>query len=141
MSVVGGKLNTTLDESLNLKKNTELKILVLTVNNQLFLWQESDNCLVRCILSLHMNSIVTKIALNINEILLCTHDGQAYHGVIANRKKKSHGYSSSCNSFHKFLDIDLCHSVKLLRIPKIHRACYITTDPKGRSFAILQVND
>lgn len=141
MAVVGGRLNTSLDTSLLVEKNSELKILALTQHGKILLWQESDPHLVRCVLSLNREISVTQIYLNMCEILFVDNEGEAYQGTLKNRKKKS-GESSSAvvrNTFHRFIERDECHFVKITKLPRIHRAISITSDSKGGNFAIIQV--
>lgn len=40
----------------------------------------------------------------------------------------------------EFLDPDVCYPVSLKRLHNAHRAVKITCDPKGRNFALIQVN-
>ncbi|KAI4468430.1 btk-binding protein-related [Holotrichia oblita] len=141
VAVVGGRLNTSLDTSLLVEKNSELKILALTQHGKILLWQESDPHLVRCVLSLNREISVTQIYLNMCEILFVDNEGEAYQGTLKNRKKKS-GESSSAavrNTFHRFIERDECHFVKITKLPRIHKAISITSDSKGGNFAIIQV--
>lgn len=48
--------------------------------------------------------------------------------------------SPKSGSFHEFLDKDECEHVKLKRISHIHRAVSVTSDLKGRNFAVIQVH-
>lgn len=48
--------------------------------------------------------------------------------------------TSPVNDFNTFLGKEDCRHLKLTRIPHVHRAVSITTDPKGRNFAVVQVS-
>ncbi|GJQ66288.1 hypothetical protein Trydic_g4335 [Trypoxylus dichotomus] len=142
VAVVGGRLNTSLDTSLLVEKNAELKILALTQHGKILLWQESDPHLVRCVLSCNREILPTQIYMNICEILFVDNEGEAFQGTLKNRKKKS-GESSTAatrNAFHRFIDKDECHFVKITKLPRTHRAISITSDSKGGNFAIIQAD-
>lgn len=77
------------------------------------------------------------------ELLFVNYEGEAFQGTLKNRRKKS-GESSSAaarNNFHRFIERDECHFVKVTKLPRVHRAISITSDSKGGNFAIIQVAD
>lgn len=142
MAVIGGNLNHSLDPELS-HKNRELKVAALTNTGNLFLWQESDPVLRRCVFSLNRSLIVKQVTLNINNILMVTNDGEAFSGQVKPRKKKpvmERLEKNSKSDFHKFVSRDECVNVKLEKIVRVHRAVCISSDPKGQNFGIVQVS-
>lgn len=75
------------------------------------------------------------------EILFVDNEGEAFQGTLKNRKKKSGEPSNATarNTFHRFIEKDECHFVKITKLPRVHRAISITSDSKGGNFAIIQV--
>lgn len=106
------------------------------------MWQENDQQLLRCIFSVSRLIIVKQISLNINHLLIVTKDGEAFEGVVKERRKRNSdsGMNASKSAFHKFLDKDDCRLVKVAKIPKIHRAVFIESDLDGKNFAVIQVS-
>lgn len=144
ITVIGGKLNHVLDPELS-DKNRELKVAALTNNGNLLYWQETDPVLRRCVFSINRALNIKQIALNINQVLLVTNDGEAFKGETKPRKKPVIIVEKAKNTmkkseFHKFLEKAECVSVKLERIPRIHRAVCIQSDPIGQNFGIVQVS-
>ncbi|XP_066249133.1 inhibitor of Bruton tyrosine kinase [Euwallacea similis] len=141
IAVIGGNLNHSLDPELS-NKNRELKVAALTNTGSLFLWQESDAILRRCIFSINRSLNIIQVGLNINNVLFVTKDGEAYKGEARPRKRKAADKEKSDKTFksdfHKFIDKDECISVKLERIPRVHRAVWIQSDPKGHNYGIVQ---
>lgn len=82
-----------------------------------------------------------QVTLTTNEILFVTRDGEAFQGIVKERKKKGAEVAASAqkSAFHKFLEKDDCRMVKISKIPRIHRAVSIESDLKGRNFAVVQV--
>ena len=48
--------------------------------------------------------------------------------------------SEGSKSFFKFIERDQCDSLKVKRIPLIHRGTKASVDPKGNNFCILQIH-
>lgn len=141
LSVIGGKLNYTLDPDLS-NKNRTLIVAALTNTGNIMVWQETDPILRRCIFSINRALNIKQISINISHILFVTNDGEAFKGEIKPRKKKTVIVEKDKNTksdFHKFLEKDECILVKLERIARIHRALNIQSDPKGLNFGIVQV--
>ncbi|KAL1502111.1 hypothetical protein ABEB36_007304 [Hypothenemus hampei] len=141
ISVFGGNLNHSIDSELA-KNSFKLKVAALTSTGNLLLWQESDPMLRRCVFGSRCLNI-KQFALNINEILFVTKDGEAFKGEIKPRKKKAttnvpKENSNTKSDFHKFIEKDECISLKLERIPRVHRAVKIESDPKGQNYSIVQ---
>lgn len=94
--------------------------------------------------------IILDIHLNHYSVGLITCENEGYIGTIVPFKgsrsaptinfhtptlnsKTSHGLTV-------LLDTDECHFVKVKRLPHIYRGTSITSDSKGRNYAILQSN-
>ncbi|XP_050296908.1 inhibitor of Bruton tyrosine kinase [Anthonomus grandis grandis] len=140
LAVIGGKLNHTLDSELS-SKNRELKVVALTNTGNVLLWQESDPVLRRCVFSINRSLNIKQVTLNINHLMFVTLDGEAFRGEAKPRKKKTvpvEKDTSIKSDFHKFLEKDECISVKLERIPRVHRGIFVQSDPKGQNFAVIQ---
>lgn len=141
LSIIGGKLDTTIENCVS-SDNHFLKICILTKSGRVLMWQENDQQLLRCIFSVSRLIMVKQISLNINHLLIVTKDGEAFEGVVKERKKRNsdNGINVSKSAFHKFLDKDDCRMVKVVKIPKIYRAILIESDLDGKNFAVIQVN-
>lgn len=124
--------------------NRELKVVILTSTGNLLLWQETDPQLCRCIYSKNRPIVVQQVAINSNEVIFVTNDGEAFQGVIKPRKKKDPTYTDKNKSekggFHKFLTAETCISIKLTKVSRIHRAVFIAGDPKGKDYCVIQVS-
>uniref|UniRef100_A0A1B6DWT5 BTB domain-containing protein n=1 Tax=Clastoptera arizonana TaxID=38151 RepID=A0A1B6DWT5_9HEMI len=143
VAVVGGDLNAQLENKEIFEKGgEELKILVLMKSGHLLFWQESYPQLTRCIYPLKRHLTFTNIAMNKFSFLLTTKDGEGYQAEIKPSMKKKtpviRSTPSLSNDFNTFLSRDDCRHLKLTRIPHVHRAVSIFTDPKGRNFSVIQ---
>lgn len=127
------------------KENEELKIAVLVNSGDVFLWQESDQELCRCVYSCNRAVIVKHIFLNKNELLLVSEYGEGFKGFIKPRKKKKGNQndkspkSTGKEALNRLLEKENCIYVSLEKISKIHRAFFIQSDLKGKDYCILQV--
>lgn len=142
LCIVGGKLDTTVESSVS-SDNHLLKICILTDSGRILMWQENDQQLLRCIFTVSRIIMVKQISLNLNHLLVVTQSGEAFEGVVKERKirnPESGASTSKGGTFHKFLDKDACRSVKLVKIPKVHRAVSIESDLEGKNFACIQVS-
>ncbi|XP_066994710.2 inhibitor of Bruton tyrosine kinase [Anabrus simplex] len=144
VAVVGGHLDSKVDNSILMdQKGEQLKVAVLTSTGKLLLWQESTQQLTRCLFNLNRPLMVTDVAINRSQLLLVTQDGEAFEGELKARKVKKHSQQPQQElgqPFHEFLDREDCEMVKVKRLPHIHRAVKISSDLKGRNFAVLQTH-
>lgn len=140
LSIVGGTLDTTKDNALS-SDNYPLRVLALTDNGNLLLWEESNPQLSRCIFSLNRLIVVRQAMLNSKHILFVTVEGEAFRGEIKEQKKKptNHVSQNKKSAFHTFLEKSDCRMVKAVRLPRVHRAISIASDLKGENFAVVQV--
>lgn len=147
ISIIGGKLEPALlNQEISKEFNRELKVALLTSNGNVYLWQESDPQLCRCIYSINRAVVARQIVLNTNELLLVTDYGEAFKGVIKQRKKRVNPQQEEKlqknvekSGFHKFLEKDDCVLIVLQKISKINRALSISSDIKGRDYSVVQV--
>lgn len=145
--IIGGTLNKTFDIDRDI--NRELKVLILLNTGNLAIWQETDPQLCRCFYSKNRPIVVKQIFLNYQNVLFVTKDGEAFQGSIKPRKKKDSPQNvdkinvksgkNDNGEFHKFLDYENCVLIKLTKFPRIHRAIFITSDPKGKDYCAIQV--
>jgi hypothetical protein len=77
----------------------------------------------RCRFSLGRPLVLTGVvAQTRGQLLLITQDGEAFQGEVKVQRLGSK-----------------LTTVQLKRVPHIHRAVAVTSDPKGRNFAVIQV--
>lgn len=140
LSVIGGKLDAAVESGVSSDYHT-LKICVLTSAGTVLMWQENDQHLLRCIFSVNRLIIVRQLHLNINHLLIVTKDGEAFEGIVKERRRRTSESEPniSKSAFHRFLEKDDCRLVKVTKIPKIHRAVSIESDLEGKNYAVIQV--
>lgn len=141
ISIVGGKLNDKIDNSLSTEENHELIVIGLSKVGNLYIWKESDPIFARCIFSINRFLKIRQVTLNLNEILFVTHQGEAFQGILKPRKRKTteNNLHIKKSAFHEFLEKDNCQLLKVSKISRVHRAVSIHSDLKGRNYAVLQV--
>ncbi|XP_076259663.1 inhibitor of Bruton tyrosine kinase isoform X2 [Rhynchophorus ferrugineus] len=139
ISVIGGKLNNSLDQDLS-GKNRELRVVVLVDSGTIFTWHTADPVMRQCNFFLKRPVSVKQLCLNIEQILLVTEDGEAFKGTFKPRRKKIsyHNNDKNKSEFHKLVEKDDFAAIKLEKIQRIHRAIYIGSDPKGQNFGVIQ---
>lgn len=167
VAVVGGHLDSDLDPSNLTEKGEPLKVAAISKEGSVYLWQEKDLLMTRCILSPSRQLKIVNIHLNMGRsaLLMVTDDGEAFSGEIKPCKKKAsdlkslkgrrnplsppntdvechvqYKQQSERNHIKEFLDPDICYPVILKRLPHAHRAVNIASDPKGRNFALVQTH-
>lgn len=161
VAVFGGHLDSGLELSNLSEKGEPLKIAAISKEGSVFLWQEKDLHMTRCILSPSRQLIIVDLKLSKSALHLVTNDGEVYIGEVKPCKKKASemkplkgrrtvpNKDGECHILSKqmergpikeFLDPDVCYPVSLQRLPHAHRAVKITCDPKGRNFALIQTH-
>lgn len=125
---------------------SRVTVLLLTNVGQLMIWQDTTNKLTRCIFGLNHQTIITHAALTHDALYFTTVHGEAYTGNISRkttpppiqpiRKEKEKDDKSSLVAF---LKKDDCTSVRITKIPNIHRALGISVDSEGLNLACLQM--
>ncbi|CAH2089704.1 unnamed protein product [Euphydryas editha] len=125
---------------------SRVTVLLLTNVGQLMIWQDTTNKLTRCVFGINHQTIITHVALTHDALYFTTVHGEAYIGNISRkttpppsqpiRKEKEKDNKSSLVTF---LKKDDCTSVRITKIPNIHRAIAISVDSEGLNFACLQI--
>lgn len=100
----------------------------------------------RCVFGLNHQTIITHVALTHDALYFTTKYGEAFIGNISRkatlppaqpiRKERERDNKSA---LVKFLEKDDCTSVRITKIPNVHRAVEIAVDSEGLNFACLQV--
>ncbi|KAF8773228.1 Inhibitor of Bruton tyrosine kinase like protein [Argiope bruennichi] len=153
LSVVGGHLDSRCDVAgVREGGGLELRVALLTKSGKVYLWRQTDPYLRRCLFTSPKELIISDIHINHYSIGLITSNNEGYIGTIVNFKgKRSAPPSSTLHTpslFNKqasigltvLLDPDDCHFIKAKKLPNIYRGTSITSDSKGRNFAVLQSN-
>ncbi|XP_014289777.1 inhibitor of Bruton tyrosine kinase, partial [Halyomorpha halys] len=138
IGTIGGSLSSDI-----VTENTgSLKVVLLTLGGCILIWQESLPQLTRCMFGLSRLITISSIFLNERQILFTSRDGEAFSGTIGQIEKQTVNTSKEekKSGFHKFLAKSECYHIQTKRIPNVHRAVAITSDPKGKNFAVIQVN-
>lgn len=146
----------------------EFKILLLTKYGKIFLWTESNPHLTRCLFSLPRQLYISSLVLNNASVGIISDKGEGFVGYFSTKhvpnvktksgdgalqkernRKESHSLDSlskdsvfsrknSTCGFVDFLNKDECYLIRVERMQAIHRGVFVTSDPKGRNFAVLQ---
>nr|XP_005596865.2 inhibitor of Bruton tyrosine kinase isoform X3 [Equus caballus] len=133
----------------HLKENGGRNICILAMDGagRVFCWRSVSSSLKQCRWAYPRQVFISDIALNRNEILFVSQDGEGFRGKWFEEKRKSsekkaeilsnlHNSSSdvSCVS-----DINSVYErIRLEKLTFAHRAVSVSTDPSGCNFAILQ---
>ncbi|XP_068620269.1 inhibitor of Bruton tyrosine kinase [Battus philenor] len=124
---------------------SRVTVLLLTNVGQLHIWQDSANRLTRCVFGLSHQILISHVALTHDTMYFITKYGEAFVGSISRKttpmiqtpvKKEK---DSNKSALVKFLEKDDCTSVRIAKIPNIHRAVSISVDNEGLNFACLQI--
>ncbi|KAJ7396912.1 hypothetical protein BTVI_140193 [Pitangus sulphuratus] len=146
--VSGGYLEYKVDTQ-HLKENGGQKICVLALDEagRVFCWKSSNNSMKQCRWVYGRQVFMSDVALNGNEIMFVTQDGEAFTGKWLEEgkkvsEKKAELFSSLQNSSY---DVSCEHDansvyerIRLQKLTFVHRAVSIATDPSGCNFAVLQ---
>eukprot|EP00058_Branchiostoma_floridae_P018798 XP_002604287.1 hypothetical protein BRAFLDRAFT_59895 [Branchiostoma floridae] len=140
LAVFGGHLDSSLDrDTLQEQGGDDLVVLALNSANKVYVWRPSYTSFHRCSWNFRRRDLlVTDMSVHKNGIVLCTPQGEGFTGSFVNLKKKQESLITKAvvEKFEK----EEKDSVQLERIPFIHRATGVTSDPKGRNFVALQVD-
>lgn len=138
LAVVGGQLNSKLDPKLTDRGGHELQVLALMNSGNLMYWQESLPQFYRCIVPFHRGLVFKEIILNRANMMLVTEDGEAFQATVRPKNKKKQSISPAKNPATD--SVEEFHHLKLTRLPNVHRAVSVATDPKGQNFAVVQTH-
>uniref|UniRef100_A0A672TSV3 Inhibitor of Bruton tyrosine kinase n=1 Tax=Strigops habroptila TaxID=2489341 RepID=A0A672TSV3_STRHB len=145
--VSGGYLEYKVDTQ-HLKENGGQKICILTLDEagRVFCWKSSNNSMKQCRWVYGRQVFMSDVALNGNEIMFVTQDGEAFTGKWLEEGKKisekkelvSSLQNSSCDVACEHDTNSVYERIRLQKLTFVHRAVSIATDPNGCNFAVLQ---
>ncbi|KAM7118410.1 inhibitor of Bruton tyrosine kinase isoform 2-T2 [Ciconia maguari] len=145
--VNGGYLEYKVDTQ-HLKENGGQKICILVLDEagRVFCWKSSNNSMKQCRWVYGRQVFMSDIALNRNEIMFVTQDGEAFTGKWLEEGKKiaekkelvSSLQNSSCDVSCEHDTNSVYERIRLQKLTFVHRAVSIATDPNGCNFAVLQ---
>ncbi|XP_075001483.1 inhibitor of Bruton tyrosine kinase isoform X4 [Calonectris borealis] len=146
--VNGGYLEYKVDTQ-HLKENGGQKICILVLDEagRVFCWKSSNNSMKQCRWVYGRQVFMSDVALNRNEIMFVTQDGEAFTGKWLEEGKKisekkaelvSSLQNSSCDASCEHDTNSVYERIRLQKLTFVHRAVSIATDPNGCNFAVLQ---
>ncbi|XP_015425781.1 PREDICTED: inhibitor of Bruton tyrosine kinase isoform X8 [Myotis davidii] len=145
--VSGGRLEYKVDPE-HLKENEGEKICILAMDGagRVFCWRSVSSSLKQCRWAYPRQVFISDIALNRNEILFVTQDGEGFRGKWFDEKRKSSEKKEILSNLHNSSSDVSCVSdtnsvyerIRLEKLTFAHRAVSVSTDPSGCNFAILQ---
>lgn len=145
--ISGGRMEYKVDPE-HFKENEGEKICILALDEagRVFCWRSVSSSLKQCRWAYPRQVFVSDIALNRNEILLVTQDGEGFRGKWFEEKKKSSEKKEILSNLHNSSSDVSCVSdvnsmyerIRLEKLTFAHRAVNVSTDPNGCNFAILQ---
>ncbi|XP_054676670.1 inhibitor of Bruton tyrosine kinase isoform X5 [Grus americana] len=146
--VTGGYLEYKVDTQ-HLKENGGQKICILALDEagRVFCWKSSNNSMKQCRWVYGRQVFMSDVALNRNEIMFVTQDGEAFTGKWLEEGKKisekkaelvSSLQNSSCDASCEHDTNSVYERIRLQKLTFVHRAVSIATDPNGCNFAVLQ---
>ncbi|KAM6368409.1 inhibitor of Bruton tyrosine kinase isoform 4-T4 [Alca torda] len=145
--VNGGYLEYKVDTQ-HLKENGGQKICILALDEagRVFCWKSSNSSMKQCRWVYGRQVFMSDVALNRNEIMFVTQDGEAFTGKWLEEGKKvsekkelvSSLQNSSCDVSCEHDTSSVYERIRLQKLTFVHRAVSIATDPNGCNFAVLQ---
>ncbi|XP_073985651.1 inhibitor of Bruton tyrosine kinase [Rhodnius prolixus] len=144
ISAFGGHLSSDIISEVG----EDLKVLILTTKGTIIFWEESVPHLMKGSFGLKRTIVISDIHLNECSILCTTVDGEAFECTVKDKEpsksqddtRKRHSGSYPKDEKVKGQEkLGKC-LVSAKRIPYIHRAMAITSDPKGKNFAVIQAH-
>ncbi|XP_045429289.1 inhibitor of Bruton tyrosine kinase isoform X9 [Pipistrellus kuhlii] len=145
--VSGGRLEYKVDPE-HLKENASEKICILAMDGagRVFCWRSVSSSLKQCRWAYPRQVFISDIALNRNEILFVTQDGEGFRGKWFDEKRKSSEKKEILSNLHNSSSDVSCvpdtnsvyERIRLEKLTFAHRAVSVSTDPSGCNFAILQ---
>ncbi|XP_047414121.1 inhibitor of Bruton tyrosine kinase isoform X1 [Sciurus carolinensis] len=145
--VSGGCMEYKVDPE-HLKENGGQNICILAMDGagRVFCWRSVSSSLKQCRWAYPRQVFISDIALNRNEILFVTQDGEGFRGKWFEEKRKSSEKKDILSNLHNtssdgsyVSDINSVYErIRLEKLTFAHRAVSVSTDPSGCNFAILQ---
>uniref|UniRef100_A0A7M4G1J3 Inhibitor of Bruton tyrosine kinase n=1 Tax=Crocodylus porosus TaxID=8502 RepID=A0A7M4G1J3_CROPO len=117
-----------------------------SVPRQVFCWKSSTSPMKQCRWVYGRQVFVSDLALNKDEMMFVTQDGETFRGTWIEEGKKSSERKDVITSLQNCSYDTSCHSdsnsvyekIRLEKLAFVHRAVSVTTDPNGSNFAVLQ---
>lgn len=146
--VSGGCMEYKVDPE-HLTENGGQKICILAMDGagRVFCWRSLSSSLKQCRWAYPRQVSISDIALNRNEILFVTQDGEGFKGKWFEDKRKNSEKKADIlpNLHHSSSDVScvsdtnsVYERIRLEKLPFAHRAVSVSTDASGCNFAILQ---
>ncbi|XP_040409954.1 inhibitor of Bruton tyrosine kinase isoform X4 [Cygnus olor] len=145
--VNGGCLEYKVDTQ-HLKENGGQKICILALDEagRVFCWKSSNNSMKQCRWVYGRQVFMSDVALNRNEMMFVTQDGEAFTGKWLEEGKKtsekkelvSSPQNASCETPSSSETNSVYERIRLQKLTFVHRAVSVATDPNGCNFAVLQ---
>lgn len=138
--VSGGYLDQKADTQ-HLKENggQSVNILALDQAGRVFCWKSSSSSLKQCRWVYGRQVFMSDFALNKNEMLFVTPEGEGFTGKWMCEKKNHSDKkdSSIADPIHSDTH-SVYERISLQKLPFVHRAVSVTSDSNGCNFAVLQ---
>ncbi|NXC38850.1 IBTK kinase, partial [Penelope pileata] len=145
--VNGGYLEYKVDTQ-NLTENGGQKICILALDEagRVFCWKSSNNSMKQCRWVYGRQVFMSDVALNRNEMMFVTQDGEAFTGkwleegkkILEKKELVSSLQSAPCELSCPYDTNNAYERIRLQKLAFVHRAVSIATDPNGCNFAVLQ---
>ncbi|XP_073482960.1 inhibitor of Bruton tyrosine kinase [Aquarana catesbeiana] len=138
--VSGGYLDQKADTQ-HLKENggQSVSLLALDQAGRVFCWKSSSSSLKQCRWVYGRQVFMTDFALNKNEMLFVTHEGEGFTGKwICEKKNYTDKKDPSITDPIHSDSNSVYERISLQKLPFVHRAVSVTSDPNGCNFAVLQ---
>uniref|UniRef100_A0A2K5JLI8 BTB domain-containing protein n=1 Tax=Colobus angolensis palliatus TaxID=336983 RepID=A0A2K5JLI8_COLAP len=144
--VSGGHMEYKVDPE-HLKENGgQICILAMDGAGRVFCWRSVNSYMKQCRWAYPRQVFISDIALNKNEVLFVTQDGEGFRGRWFEEKRKSSEKKEILSNLHNsssdvsyVSDINSVYErIRLEKLTFAHRAVSVSTDPSGCNFAILQ---
>ncbi|XP_053317203.1 inhibitor of Bruton tyrosine kinase isoform X2 [Spea bombifrons] len=139
--VSGGFLEYKADTQY-LKENGGQPVCILALDQagRVFCWKSPNSSIKQCRWVYGRQVFMSDIALNKNEMMFVTQEGEGFVGKWMPEKKKNIERKASSMSDSSFLcdARSVYERICLQKLSFVHRAVSVTTDPNGCNFAVLQ---
>ncbi|XP_041418088.1 inhibitor of Bruton tyrosine kinase isoform X2 [Xenopus laevis] len=111
-------------------------VFALDQAGRVFCWKSPGSSLKQCWWVYGRQLFMSDVALNKNEIMFVTQDGEGFTGKWMLEKKKKENIISNimCHSDSQ----NVYEKISMQKLPFVHRAVSVATDPSGCNFAVLQ---
>ncbi|KAM9317281.1 inhibitor of Bruton tyrosine kinase [Gastrophryne carolinensis] len=138
--ISGGYLDHKAD-SQHLKESGGQPVCILALDQagRVFCWKVASSSLKQCRWVYGRQVFMSDIALNKNEMMFITQEGLGFTGKWMHEKKSYTNKKdiSIADPIHSEMH-SVYERISLQRLPFVHRAVSVTSDPNGCNFAVLQ---